>query len=127
MTGFNNNVPTKFPKHLTPKGPDGPELLEAERAKASFNVKAVSKFMYGEEVLEKMQTVARVLESEPAFEKTQRYYQGRPERIAHAYEKDKRLIELTKYDPFFYILIITNLVQQKRAKIELYSSYSCYV
>ncbi|KAI9259010.1 acyl-CoA dehydrogenase/oxidase [Phascolomyces articulosus] len=96
MTGFNNNVPTKFPKHLTPKGPNGPELLEAERAKASFDVNAISKFMYGEKFLAKMNNVARVLESEPAFEKTQRYFQGRPERIAHAYEKDKRLIELTK-------------------------------
>ncbi|KAI8141427.1 acyl-CoA dehydrogenase/oxidase [Fennellomyces sp. T-0311] len=96
MTGFNNNVPTKFPAHLVPKEPSGPDLLQAERAKASFDVQAMSKFMYGEEYLEKMNNVTRVLESEPAFEKVQRYFQGRPERIAHAYEKDKRLIELTK-------------------------------
>ena len=95
MTGFNNNVPTKFPK-LEPKTPAGPDLIQAERAKASFNVGAVSKFILGEDYLARMNKIVPILESEPAFEKTQRYFQSRYERHAHGYEKDNRMIELTE-------------------------------
>ena len=92
---FNNNVPTKFPK-LTVKAPRGSDHLNAERAKATFNIDAVSKFVFGEDYLNRVKKVLPVLESEPAFEKTQRYYQSRYQRIAHAYEKDKRMFELAQ-------------------------------
>ncbi|KAI8145925.1 acyl-CoA dehydrogenase/oxidase [Fennellomyces sp. T-0311] len=93
---FNNKVPTKFPKGLKPKSPSGSDLLQAERAKATFNVDSLSKFVYGQDYLERLNRITRVLESEPAFEKTQRYYQSRPEKLAHAYEKDKRAVELAE-------------------------------
>ncbi|KAI8150134.1 acyl-CoA dehydrogenase/oxidase C-terminal [Fennellomyces sp. T-0311] len=92
---FNNNVPTKFP-NLPPKGPDGDLLLAAERAKATFDVKELSKFMYTEEWLKKMDKVLDVLESEPAFDKSGRYHHSRPEKIASSLWKDNRLIQLTK-------------------------------
>ncbi|KAI8088712.1 acyl-CoA dehydrogenase/oxidase C-terminal [Halteromyces radiatus] len=92
---FDNNIPTKFPK-LEPRGPAGELLLASERAKASFDVKELSKFMYGEQWLAKMDKVLNVISNEPAFDKTGRYYESRQERVANGFKKDKRLIELVK-------------------------------
>lgn len=92
---FNNNVPTKFP-NLKPRGPGGEALLAAERAKTNFDVKALSKFMYTEEWLNKMNKVLEVIENEPAFDKADRYYLGRPEKITTGLDKDRRQIELTR-------------------------------
>ncbi|KAI8343434.1 acyl-CoA dehydrogenase/oxidase C-terminal [Chlamydoabsidia padenii] len=95
MSSFDNNVPTKFPK-LEPRGPAGELLLAQERAKASFDVNELSKFMYGEEWLAKMNKVLDVISNEPAFDKTGRYYESRKDRIANGFKKDKRLVELVK-------------------------------
>jgi acyl-CoA oxidase len=92
---FDNNVATKFP-NLKPRGPGGEALLAAERAKTSFDVKALSKFMYTEEWLNKMNYVLEIIENEPAFDKTSRYYQSRPDKIATGLWKDKRMAELAK-------------------------------
>lgn len=100
MTSFNNNIPTKFPA-LGPAPPNGDLLLANERAKASFDVKEMSKFMYTEEYLNKMYKVLDVLESEPAFDKSNRYHESRPEKIASSLWKDKRLVELQKYVTLF--------------------------
>lgn len=93
---FNNNVATKFPK-LAPKGPSGDLLLASERAKGSFDVNELAKFMYTEQWLQKMDKVLQVLESEPAFDKTNRYYLDRKDKIATSLWKDKRLIEVARY------------------------------
>lgn len=90
-----NNQPVKFPD-LKPKGPPGSKVLADERAKASFDVAALTKFMYGEEWLQSLERVLPVLESDPAFDKSKRYFQSRQGRIRHAYDKDKRIIELAK-------------------------------
>ncbi|CDH48764.1 acyl-oxidase [Lichtheimia corymbifera JMRC:FSU:9682] len=95
MTSFNNNIPTKFPA-VGPAAPNGDLLLANERAKASFDVKEMSKFMYTEEYLNKMYKVLEVLESEPAFDKSNRYHESRPEKIASSLWKDKRLVDLQK-------------------------------
>lgn len=92
---FDNNVPTKFPD-LQPRGPGGEALLAAERAKASFDVQTLSKYMYTEEWLTKMNRVLQVVENDPAFDKSKRYYQSRNEKIKTGLWKDKRMIELAK-------------------------------
>lgn len=92
---FDNNVATKFPK-LAPKGPSGDLLLANERAKGTFDVNELAKFMYTEEWLQRMHKVLAVLESEPAFDKTDRYYLSRKDKIASSLWKDKRLIELVQ-------------------------------
>ncbi|KAG2226088.1 hypothetical protein INT45_011705 [Circinella minor] len=92
---FDNNVPTKFP-NLQPKAPNGTDLLQIERSKASFDVNTLSKFSYGEEFLNRKEKILRIIESDPAFEKSQRFFQSRHERMTHAYEKDKRTIELSE-------------------------------
>lgn len=93
---FDNNVPTKFPK-LAPKGPSGELFLANERAKGTFDVNELAKFMYTEEWLQKMYKVLEVMESEPAFDKTNRYYLSREDKISSSLWKDKRLIEVVKY------------------------------
>ncbi|GAA5797477.1 hypothetical protein HPULCUR_002863 [Helicostylum pulchrum] len=92
---FNNNVATKFP-NLKPRGPGGEALLNAERAKTSFNIKELSKFMYTEEWLIKMNNVLQVISTEPAFDKSNRYYQSRTDKIDTGLWKDKRMIELAR-------------------------------
>ncbi|KAH8548711.1 acyl-CoA dehydrogenase/oxidase C-terminal [Umbelopsis sp. PMI_123] len=93
MATFNNDIPTKFPK-LEPKGPAGDIVLAAERGKATFNTQELTKFMYGEEWLERFSRVLEVIENEPTFDKSKRYYQGRDERIDDAFKKDKRMVEI---------------------------------
>ncbi|KAL0078780.1 acyl-CoA dehydrogenase/oxidase C-terminal [Phycomyces blakesleeanus] len=92
---MSNNIPTRFPD-LAPKGPSGELLLAAERAKTSFDVKDLSRFMYTKKWLDKMTQITEVLESEPAFDKTNRYYQSREEKISTSLWKDRRLTELVK-------------------------------
>lgn len=92
---FDNSVSTKFPK-LAPKGPSGDLFLANERAKGTFDVNELSKFMYTEEWLQRMNKVLEVLESEPAFDKTNRYYESRKDKVASSLWKDKRLIEVVK-------------------------------
>jgi acyl-CoA oxidase len=92
---FDNNVPTKFPK-LAPKGPSGELFLANERAKGTFDVNELSKFMYTEEWLQRMNKVLEVMENDPAFDKTDRYYLSRKDKIANSLYKDKRLIEVVK-------------------------------
>lgn len=92
---FDNNIPTKFPD-LEPRGPSGELLLAQERAQASFDVKQLSNFMYGEKWLNKMNNVLEIISKEPAFDKTGRYYESREERVSNGFKKDKRLVELVK-------------------------------
>ncbi|KAI9278626.1 acyl-CoA dehydrogenase/oxidase C-terminal [Phascolomyces articulosus] len=95
------NGPTRFPD-LPVKGPTGNELIQVERAKASFDVKSLSKFIYGERYLQKLDKIVPILESEPAFDKSRRYFQGRDEKIRDAWKKDRRFLELAKehnWDP----------------------------
>lgn len=81
-SSINNQEPVKFPD-FEPKGPPGSKVLEQERAKASFDVDALTKFMYGEQWLQSLERVLPVLETDPAFDKSKRYFPNRQERIRH--------------------------------------------
>lgn len=96
MSNFNNNIATKFPD-LKPRAPSGEALLETERAKTSFDVKALSKFMYTEEWLDRMYKILNIIENDPAFDKTKRYYESRSEKIKSSLWKDRRMTELARY------------------------------
>ncbi|ORX45296.1 acyl-CoA oxidase [Hesseltinella vesiculosa] len=92
---FDNNVPTTFPK-LEPRGPGGPFLLAQERAKATFDPKELTSFMYGDEWLAKLDKVLNVITNEPTFDKTDRYFESREKKIATSYQHDRRFFELSK-------------------------------
>lgn len=95
VTADSNNQPTRFPL-LAPKSPSGAELLAAERKKASFNVDAMTQLIYPDGWLDRMNKVLAVIEKEPAFDKTMRYYQNRYESMRQAYAKEKRVRQLAK-------------------------------
>ncbi|KAI9594232.1 acyl-CoA dehydrogenase/oxidase [Syncephalis fuscata] len=84
----------KFPKNLKPSGPQGTELLARERQQASFDPSKLSHFLYGEEHLERQTRLLEIIENDPAFDKSKRYYSSREERLHHAFGKEKRLVEL---------------------------------
>ncbi|KAF9108300.1 hypothetical protein BGX27_008404 [Mortierella sp. AM989] len=89
----------RFP-NLPPSEPQGFDLLNQERAKNTFGVKELSIFLYGEEVLQRQDRLLALIENEPAFDKSDRYFQGRTERFDHALRKDFELIKLGKKHHF---------------------------
>ncbi|KAF9912491.1 hypothetical protein EC991_010578 [Linnemannia zychae] len=85
----------RFP-NLPPSEPQGADLLAQERAQTTFSVNEVSNFLYGEVYLERQERLLALIESEPAFDKSNRYFRGRSERFAAALRKDHALIKLAQ-------------------------------
>jgi len=81
-------------KALKPSGPQGSELLEAERAKSSIPVDQLSEFLFTKEKLQQKDRVLKVLQSEPVFDKSQNYFAGRVEKFERALARAKRLQKL---------------------------------
>lgn len=110
----NNNQPTRFPP-LAPKSPSGVDLLAAERRKSSFNVDSMTKFIYPDGWLDRMHKVLAVIEKDPAFDKTMRYYQNRYEGMRQAYAKEKRIRQLSTY-----VIECPFLLHQSCTQLSLY-------
>ncbi|KAF9433462.1 hypothetical protein BGZ76_009425 [Entomortierella beljakovae] len=85
----------RFP-NLPPAGPQGSDLLSQERSKTTFSVNDLSVYLHGEEYLDRQQKFLELIENEPAFDKSDRYYLGRTELFARAFRKDAALIKLSK-------------------------------
>lgn len=81
-------------KALTPSGPQGSELLAAERAKSNISVEKLSNFLFTKEVLDRQERVLKILQSEKVFDKSQNYFQGRVDRFQTALARSKRLRQL---------------------------------
>lgn len=79
---------------LKPSGPQGSELLAAERKKSKLDVDKLANFMFTKEVLDRQQSILRILEAEKVFDKSQNYFRGRNERIEAALARGKRLRQL---------------------------------
>ncbi|KAG0287350.1 hypothetical protein BGZ96_008702 [Linnemannia gamsii] len=85
----------RFP-NLPPSEPQGSDLLAQERANTTFSIHEVSTFLYGEVYLERQERLLPMIENEPAFDKSNRYFRGRTERFAAALRKDHALVKLSK-------------------------------
>ncbi|KAF9188387.1 hypothetical protein BGZ51_000633 [Haplosporangium sp. Z 767] len=85
----------RFP-NLPPSEPQGSDLLAQERAKTTFGVHELSTFLYGEAYLERQERLLNLIENEPAFDKSDRYFLGRTERFAHALRKDHTVVKMAK-------------------------------
>ncbi|KAF2021490.1 acyl-coenzyme A oxidase 1 [Aaosphaeria arxii CBS 175.79] len=81
-------------KQLTPSGPQGHELLAAERASSDIPVDQLSTLLHTKEVLDRKQQILTILKSEPVFDKTQNYFAGRTERFETALARAKKLANL---------------------------------
>ena len=76
--------------------PSGPDVLKEERAKASFDVNELSRYIHGDAYLERQARILKLLEAEPVFNKSVNYYQGRSDRLKRALERGKRATQLSK-------------------------------
>ncbi|KAF9904235.1 hypothetical protein BX616_001369 [Lobosporangium transversale] len=85
----------RFP-NLPPSEPQGSDLLAQERARATFSVHDLSIYLYGEEYLQRQQKMLELIENEPAFDKSDRYFLGRTESFANALRKDYTLVKLSQ-------------------------------
>ncbi|KAG0258688.1 hypothetical protein BG011_003146 [Mortierella polycephala] len=85
----------RFPD-LPPSEPQGSDLLAQERARTTFSAHDLSNYLYGEEYLERQEKMLTLIEDEPAFDKSNRYFLGRTERFAGALKKDHALVKLAQ-------------------------------
>lgn len=80
---------------LKPSGPQGTELLEAERANSSIPVDSLSEFMFGKEALERKFNILQILEADPIFDKSQNPFLGRTEKYKLTLKRAKQVQRLT--------------------------------
>lgn len=64
-------------KALKPSGPQGSELLAAERAKSEINVDELAEFLFTKKNLERNAKILSILQEDPVFDKSQNYFRGR--------------------------------------------------
>jgi acyl-CoA oxidase len=83
-------------KQLKPSGPQGSELLAAEREKSGIPVNQLSEFLFTKEKLQRKDNILKILQSEAVFDKSQNYFSGRVERFERALARAKKLQQLRK-------------------------------
>ncbi|KAI9226582.1 MAG: acyl-CoA dehydrogenase/oxidase [Piptocephalis tieghemiana] len=83
-----------FPSSLKPSDPQGADLLSLERSRSSFDTNEATQFLFGPEYMERQKRLLPLLTQEPLFDKSQRYFSSRPQRLEHAFKKERRLLEI---------------------------------
>ena len=78
-------------KQLTPSGPQGHELLDAERAKSDIHVEKLQELLLTKDAIEQRKRILQILKSEPVFDKSSNYFNGRMERFERALAREKKL------------------------------------
>jgi len=74
--------------------PSGTEILTRERSKATFDSDELARYIHGDEYLKLQEQLLKILESEPLFDKSNVYYQGRDEKFRASMAKAKRMIQV---------------------------------
>lgn len=78
----------------------GPQLLAAERLKASFDPQDLRRYLHGEDYIKRQARVLALLEHEPAFEKGRLHYLGREDKFKAGLAKEKRLTSIAMGEGF---------------------------
>ena len=81
-------------KKLKPSGPQGSELLQAERDQSNVSVGKLAELLHTREVLERQKRILEILQQEKVFDKSLNNSLGRVERIKGSLAKAKRLQQL---------------------------------
>ena len=81
-------------KKLKPSGPQGSEMLQAERDQSNVAVGKLADLLHTREVLERQQRILKILQQEKVFDKSLNHSLGRVERIKGSLAKAKRLQQL---------------------------------
>lgn len=76
---------------MKPSGPQGHELLAAERAKSNLPVEKLHELLLTKESIARKQKILAILKSEKVFDKSQNYFSGRLERFERALAREKKL------------------------------------
>lgn len=84
----------KWVQNLKPSGPQGHELLAAERAKSTLNTQRLAHFLHGKEELQRRDRILEILEEDKVFDKSRNYFSGRVERFEKSLARGKRLRQL---------------------------------
>jgi acyl-CoA oxidase len=79
---------------LKPSGPQGSELLKAERDKSKVSVEKLSTFLFTKKALDRQDKILKILQAEKVFDKSQNYFDGRTERFKTALARAKKLRQL---------------------------------
>lgn len=88
--------PPDWVKALKPSGPQGSELLAAERAQSNINIDKLSELLHTKETLDRQKKLLTLLEPEKVFDKSQNHSLGRVERLQRSLAKAKRLQQLAE-------------------------------
>lgn len=91
---FNMSSPPSWVKELKPNGPQGFELLDAERSKSKIPVEKLAEFIHTKEGIERKRRILKLLQSEKVFDKSQNYFAGRVDRFETALARGKKLRQL---------------------------------
>nr|CAG8543188.1 12636_t:CDS:10 [Entrophospora candida] len=86
----------KIPTNLKPSDPQGSELLEQERSRATFNVQDLTLVIYGRRDLERFDRILKILENDPDLDKSNIYFLGRTELFERSLRTEKKLVKLSK-------------------------------
>lgn len=86
--------PPEWVKALKPSGPQGSELIAAEREKSKISVDRLSNFLFTKEVLDRQQRILDILKAEKVFDKSNNYFDGRVDKFKTALARAKRLRQL---------------------------------
>ncbi|KAF2127162.1 acyl-coenzyme A oxidase 1 [Dothidotthia symphoricarpi CBS 119687] len=78
-------------KQLKPSGPQGHELLAAERAGSHVSAEKLEELLHTKETIDVTNRMLKVLKSEKVFDKSHNLFQGRIDRFASALAREKRL------------------------------------
>jgi len=78
-------------KQLKPSGPQGSELLAAERGNSDIHVEKLQQLLLTKDVIERRNRILGILKSEPVFDKSSNYFSGRMERFERALAREKKL------------------------------------
>ncbi|PGH02210.1 acyl-CoA oxidase [Blastomyces parvus] len=81
-------------KALKPPGPQGSELLQAERDSSNVSVQKLSELVHTKEVLDRQEKILAIMEKDKVFDKSQILSMGRVERLKASLGKAKRIQQL---------------------------------
>jgi acyl-CoA oxidase len=86
--------PPAWVAKLKPSGPQGSDLLKAERAKSNISVDKLANFLFTKKALDRQEKILAILTKDKVFDKDQNYFAGRVEKFPMALARAKRLRQL---------------------------------
>jgi len=69
-------------------------ILHEERAKSDISVEKLANFLFTKETLQRQETILKILQADPVFDKSKNYFDGRVDKFKTALARAKRLRQL---------------------------------